>query len=335
MHFLVPLNPDSYNKKIVKKKYGIIILGIIICATLFITCTADDTQPQVPEPLKGVSLSPKSYSEEDFLDFLEKVKETQDVLTWVGDWIELGKGTNPIVNPELSRQYDYVPIIEVGHYIQSSGDLLRPFSEENKNLYKESTITFVETYKPAYFGMGVEINIFAEKNPDEFSNFVQFYNELYEAIKTSSPSTKVFTVFQLEAMHGLSTWEIEEHSQSWEMIDIFRSDLAAFTTYPGLVYKDPTMIPEDHYSEIAKHTSKPVAFLEIGWHSEAYPPNWESSETEQAEFVETFFRLTEDLDTEIMIWSFMFDQETFKPFDSMGLINNNGTAKAAWDVWIK
>jgi hypothetical protein len=120
------------------------------------------------------------------------------------------------------------------------------------------------------------------------------------------------------------------------LLDRFpKSDIIVFTTYPGLIYKNPSEIPLDYYSEIKTRTTKPIAFTEIGWHSEASPLGWESSDTEQAEFVRTFFILTKNLNKELTIWSFMFDQNTIEPSRSMGLRRRtDGTAKPAWDEWI-
>ena len=64
-----------------------------------------------------------------------------------------------------------------------------------------------------------------------------------------------------------------------------------FHHYPGLFYRDVSDIPAEHYSEILSNISKPVAFTEIGWHSSDSPTGWESSESEQAEFINKFFEL--------------------------------------------
>ncbi|MBU1112003.1 MAG: hypothetical protein KJ896_04440 [Nanoarchaeota archaeon] len=321
------------------KIYKFLFFILVSISLLFtISCTAiqepTQTLDQPTGTLKGVSLSPKSYSETDFTEFFETAQQTGDVILWAGDWNELEEGA-PKVVAELATVYDYTPIIEVGHYIQSSGELIRPFSEENKQIYMDSTIEFVKKYHPEYFGIGVEINIFAEKNPEAFDEFVIFYNEVYGEVKEVSPDTKVFTVFQLENMKGLTMWELEEAKPHWEMIDLFKSDLVAFTTYPGLFYRDVSDIPEDHYTEIQLHTTKPIAFTEMGWHSAASPLGWESSEEEQAEFISTFFQFTENLELELVIWSFMYSPDIFEPFDSMGLIKTDGTTKLSWDAWLE
>ena len=113
-----------------------------------------------------------------------------------------------------------------------------------------------------------------------------------------------------------------------------KSDIIAFTTYPGLIYPNPSEIPADYYSEIKSHTTKPIAFTEIGWHSAASPKGWESSESEQAEFVKIFFNRTTGLNSEFIVWSFLYDQKTIEPFNSMGLYGTDGNAKTAWAEWL-
>ena len=299
--------------------------------------------PEEPEPpaaveypLKGVSLSTRGN--EYFLEFFEEAMEAGNMVMWAGDWMDIEEEGAPIVVTEFSSDYGYVPLVEVTYYTQGEGELVRPLTEENKRIYRESTIGFVEKYQPEYFVMGIETNIMYEKSPDDYVEFVEFYNEMYDGIKEASPDTKVFTVFQLEKMKGCGLWEedsCDPENSHWELIEDFKLDIVGFSTYPCLVYKDPADIPEDHYTEINEHVTKPIAFTENGWYSEAYPTEWESSEEEQARYIERFFELTKDLDVEITIWSFLYNPGTIKPFDSMGLRRDDGTAKPAWDAWIE
>ncbi len=320
---------------------SLFVLLAVISLVLASGCVQEGGKEVIPSadghtgPLKGVSVSPRSFEGSDFTDFLENVKQTQDVLLWAGDWNELQEKKAPYTFSELASQYDYIPVIEVGPYIQDSGDLFRPLNETNRQIYLDSTIAFVKEYKPKYFGMGVETDIFAEKNPGAFEEFVPFYNEVYDAIKEVSPNTKVFTVFQLENMEGLSMWGMGENEPHWGLMDRFKTDIAAFTTYPGIFYRDPSDIPEDHYTQIMSHTSKPIAFTEIGWHSAASPEGWESSDAEQAQFIRVFLNRTKGMDVEMMVWTFMYDSaDTFEPFNTMGLIDSGGMKKPAWDEWV-
>jgi len=285
---------------------------------------------------KGVSLSPKSSQDEDFLDFFDEAKDTGEIVMWAGDWYDLGKmgGGGPRVLTELASVYNYTPLVEAT--IHFRGELIRPLNETVKLYYKNSVVTFAEEYKPEYLGLGIEVNSVYLKSVEDFEEFIPFYNEVYDAVKAVSSGTKVFTVFQLERMKGLTLWEIAEGEPHWELIDKFKTDLVAFTTYPGLYYRDPSEIPDDHYTEIKNYTMKPIAFTEIGWHSAASPVGWESSDQEQSEFVQLFFELTVELDKEIVIWSFMYDNpDIIEPFNSMGSRRSDGTARPAWEAWLQ
>lgn len=335
----------------------LLVFGLLLIA-LF-GCTQEEAAPEQPMqthpvetseteqeaelnyPIKGVAISPRTFTEDDFLYFYEEeAKEVGEMVIWVGDWQELVDEGAPLDIYQLDEQFGYVPLIEVTYYDQGEGKLRRPFTEEKKREYKESTIDFAEEYLPPYFGMGVETNMMWYKSPEDYDEFVDFYNEMYDEIKKVSPDTKVFTVFQLERMKGCIFWvddPCNESDAQWHLIGDFKSDVVAFTTYPNIFYKDPSEIPEDHYTEILEHTSKPVIFTEMGWHVEEYPPGWEGSEDKQKRFVERFFELSEDVEPEIIIWSFLYDNEDIepRPFDTMGLKREDRSKRPAFNEWIK
>ena len=320
-----------------------LLLVMALVATAVVGGCAQSNNPEPgPATLKGVSLSPRSFQQADFTDFFQKAKQAGEVVSWAGDWNELSNTQNgsPTVVASLASTYGYIPLIEAQFFTQSSGALLRPLDENTRRSYKDSAVAFAQRYQPKYLALGIEVNILYEKSPSDFDAFVQFYSEVNDAIKAVSPDTKVFTIFQLEKMKGLNGGLFggtnDSSKAEWSLLDRFpKADIIAFTTYPGLIYGNPAEIPAEYYSEIKSHTSKPLAFTEIGWHSAVSPAGWESSEAEQAEFVAAFFQLTRDLDSELAIWSFMYDPQTFEPFDSMGLRHADGTARPAWAEWLK
>lgn len=314
---------------------------VVVLTCVAACCITQVQNPVVEEPhnmLKGVSLSPRSFDSDDFTDFFQKARHG-DIVSWAGDWIELNiDGGGPKVVTELAATYGYIPVVEVQFFEQSTGELLRPLDNATKQEYITNAGSFAEMYTPLYLAFGIEVNVLYKKSPEDFDEFVRFYTEVYYAVKEKSPDTKVFTTFQLERMKGLNGGlfgGVNDPSEAhWALLDEVPSDVAAFTTYPGLIYKTPSEIPPDYYTEITSHTDKPVAFAEIGWHSAASPPGWESSEAEQAEFIRTFFRLTKDVTIEFAIWSFLYDPDIFEPFNTMGLYSSDGNAKLSWNAWI-
>jgi hypothetical protein len=287
---------------------AVLLLGIICiegCGNRQISISQSE---QPIDILKGVSLSPLSFQSRNFTDFFEKAEKAGNIVSWAGDCNEINNPNNgPKVIVELAATYNYTPLIELQFFTQSTGALLKPLDEATKQSYKNDVVDFVDKYKLKYLGIAIEVNTLYAKSPSGFDAFVKFYNEIYDAVKVKSPDTKVFTIFQLEMMKGLNGGLFggtnDASKEQWLLLDRFpKSDVIAFT--------------------------------EIGWHSEAGPSGWESSDSEQAEFINKFWDLSRSLEKELAIWSFMYDQDTVVPFKSMGLYRRDCTPKPAWNEWL-
>jgi hypothetical protein len=310
--------------------------------------TDQPVEPEVHEPepepneyvegtLKGVSLSPRSFTGDDFVAFFAKAAEAGEVITWAGDWMDLVNDTAAKTHMALSGVFGYEPVILLNYLDPSTGESLRGLTPELREAYLASLTAFAEEHQPGYVAVGVEVNSVYLKSPDDYPPFVGFFQEAYDAVKAVSPDTVVFTVFQLERMKGLNGGlfggENDPSASQWGLIDDFPStDIVAFTSYPCLAFGDPSEIPGDYYTEILSHTSKPIAFVELGWFRDGFP-GWESDVSEQAEFIDRFFLLTEETEPVMVIWSFLYDVDAAQPFDSMGLLDYDETSTEAWDAW--
>lgn len=289
-------------------------IGVIAIAAikLFPASTKTTTKEPPRTILKGVSFSPKSFSQQDFTSFFSKATQAGTVISWAGLGDELSKpGSAPVVIASLRSQYQFEPIMI--------------FNNPAPNDIK----AFAKAYHPHYLGIGNEVN----------PSFAPTFNSLYNAIKSVSPNTKIFTTFQLEKTKGLNGGlfggKNDPRADKWQDLEAFqKADFFAFTTYPGLIYKNPSDIPKDYYSEIAQHTSKDIAFSEIGWFRTG-PTGWDSSEEEQAAFIHRFFADTESLHPLFRIWSFLYDPEAHGPFNTMGLLKITEETSPAWDEWLK
>ncbi len=328
---------------------SILILLLLVLFALLVVIKSRSTQPEqkiekekssveqiVP---KGVNYLPKGSNLADQNDFFEKAKLSGSFVTWAGDWMELS-GHNPTSITERVKNNDLEPVIIASYYNQGAKKLLRPTTEATLKKYQETTASFAEKYKPKYIGFGIEINIMYENDPIEFEKFVSLFNETVDLVKTKSPETKVFTVFQLERLKGLKGGlfggQDDTKANNWSLLENFsKADLFAFTSYPYLIFKNPSDIPTDYYTEIKLHSNKPIAFTEVAWASKLTVRGWESSEADQATFVSRFFELTTTLKPEMIIWPFIYDPPTSEPFASIGLIKKDGTPKPAWATWLK
>lgn len=292
-----------------------------------------------PTLVKGVSFSPKSTNGSDLVGFFTTAQEAGQMVTWAGDWAQLnGSSSAPTFVAQEAAQNNLSLVVEAQFFSQSDGSLLRPLDNQTQQDYIQWASSFAKTYKPAYMAFGIEVNILAKKSPSDYSTFVAFFPSVYAAVKTASPTTQVFTIFQLEQMKGLNGGlyggSNDPASAQWSLLSDFgQSDLVGFTTYPGLIYSMPSDIPAGYYAEISNYTAKPVAFTEMGWQSNSTIPGWQGSEQDQATFVTSFVNMTKPLHPVFAIWSFLYDQNAPEPFTSMGLFTAQGTPKEAWSVW--
>ncbi len=324
-----------------------IIAGLLCAASLLAltacsakpptSATTSTTSPEITR--KGVGFTPRSFAAADFEQFFTLANQAGGLVVWSGDWMEMKVDSGaPAVLAQTAPRYGCTAAFAPQLFDPAAGALFRPLDAAVRENYKSLAVSFVNQYKPVYLALGVEVNILYEKSPSDFNAFVSFYNELYPALKAASPATRVFTILQLEHMKGLDGGlfgGVNDPSRNeWALLERFEHlDFAAFTTYPSLIYSDPSDLPFDYYTDISSHTNISVAFTETGWHASASPKGWESSEDEQARFVQRFFELTRPLNPAMSVWSFLYDQNAPEPFRSMGLLRADGNPRAALAVW--
>ncbi|MDA1188899.1 MAG: hypothetical protein O2854_04390 [Chloroflexi bacterium] len=162
------------------------------------------TSTPLPGSVRGVSLSPKSYETDDFLAFWDLAAQVGNSVRWAGDLQALGPlDEGPEATFQISLQYDLIPLIEGNVFVASTGELLRPLDHTAHAEYIEDITAFVEEYKPPYLGIGVEINILQEHNPEAFAAFVELYADAAKVVRAISPDTQLYVTFQLERLRGL------------------------------------------------------------------------------------------------------------------------------------
>ena len=318
--------------------------------------TASRQPPAIHHPQFGVAgLIPRNFpnsSAADWINLYETLPETGALLGTYTDWTDSPEKAGQIPDVvstvfELASRYHFTPVIALGFFhdmpngnLEASLDLADP---ADRALFKQTAAAVAERYRPPYLALGNEVNRYHEFYTTDFENYVTLYAETYDAVKAISPDSSVFPIFQLETLkgNGYLLGNSETRQPQWEILDRFgdRLDLAAFTTYPFLDYQSPTAIPDEYYAEIAAHTSKLIAFTEIGWPSAplitAPDAPYGGSEEEQAEFVRRFFELTSENALALVLWSFPHDLGPggHPTFNSVSLRQNDGTPKRALAVW--
>ena len=199
-----------------------------------------------------------------------------------------------------------------------------------------------QSRKPKYLFLGNEVNTYyLTHTPGEWNAWVSEFSACYDAIKLASPNTLVSMAFQLEHLKGLGSattgWT---DPPQWNIVDQIvatgKLDALAFTTFPYFEYTTPAAIPSPYYDEIASHWSGPVIFSELGWLAAPHAP-YPGAESDQADFVATFFDRTRNLDLAYATWLFLHDwdqQATAPEIADIGLRNNDASViRAADSKW--
>jgi len=198
----------------------------------------------------------------------------------------------------------------------------------------------VRLYNARYVCLAMEINAYYEENAEDFDHFVSLFKEARREVKKIKPDAIVFVSFQYEQLLGRfgGQGHLPKHPPRWELFDKFEPDQDAvgISTYPLATfspprYADPSKVPADYYSPIARHTNKPIIFAEVGWPSD---PAFGGSPEKQAAFIRRLDILLGDLNVLMVNWNFLYDVKGFGPvFDSMGMFDSRGRAKPSLGAW--
>jgi hypothetical protein len=315
---------------------ALIIGGVVLAVKNRSVEKSPTTAEEQPTTLHGFSLSPQSFEVDDYLGFFNTAAEHGNTLSWAGPYQDLTKDTGNAARTVVveAKKRSLTPVIITG---PGKSEV---FDGTFTAGFRSAVLNFVKTYEVPYLGLGNEIDEVYRDSPARYTTLASTLEALAAEVKTASPKTTVFTIFQLERTKGLQGGLFGKQNNrgdtTWQLIsDLKNFDSVAFTSYPGLIYKTPTEIPEEYYSEIANHTALPIFFTEIGWFRTTPVTGWDANADEQANFINTFDELTNRLSPRLVIWPFLYDQKVASPFDAMGLLGldeDSSPGLAAWDL---
>ncbi|MEX2245662.1 MAG: hypothetical protein WEC75_03155 [Dehalococcoidia bacterium] len=197
-------------------------------------------------------------------------------------------------------------------------------------------------YRPDVLALGVEMNLYYEKNEDDFENFRNLYDAAYDAVKEIAPETQVTVTFQYEDLQGLLPRE-DRHFADWQLLRTFepKLDLVAISTYPSFAFASAAAIPDNYYRQLRAFTDLPIAIAEMGFSSAAAPQGLNSgTEEDQTRFLAFALREAEAMSMPFVVWFAGWDptyaQHTaFAAFQHIGLLRDDDTEKPAWAEWVE
>lgn len=222
-----------------------------------------------------------------------------------------------------------------------------------KDDFADFSAEFVSKYKPEYYFVGNEVDIYLSTHRNETAAFKAVLKLTCKKVNQVNPSTKCgFTATYHDSKKSNVTDIIKDLAEEAEII--------AYTSYGyhDLFEFDNVSIGINYLNDIKNVVSgKPFVIVETGWSSSSL---LKSNEDKQAQYAEAFFNYINSSDAEFVTWFTYHDgancTEGAKSFlthvpeitknqsfmnvfteylCTLGLKKNDGTPKKAWNVWEK
>jgi hypothetical protein len=212
----------------------------------------------------------------------------------------------------------------------------------------------VREFKPAYLGLGSEINTYADTSPEDFKNYLTLYKEIYDKVKQESPGTNVFVTFQWEELNNLIPGfrpDRKPYEINWDQVESFepRLDIWAISSYPFIAFPSGADIPENYYTPLLERTSKALAVAEGGFPS-VPKENVPGSPQDQVDYLNAIHN---QIGTRLDFWIYLIlsdfnfvafaremnksghskDTGTLNWFSRIGLMELDGSPKPSLETW--
>jgi hypothetical protein len=339
---------------------------LIVGSLLLAGCAnmqASPTPPSVVGAIKGYGISPLGFPADysNLPAFLEEVGSLPNGgVMFNGAWRQdVADGSDAgeipsaaILVVEQGEANGYTPIIVFGWRSEDSLHIGVPANpanhwanQEARALFKQMLVDFVSSYHPPYLFLGNESDAYFINVPEDYQNWIAFYNEAYDAIKDVSPETMVGPIFQYERLSGqgaFSQWTTP-HWGALTSHDLERIDILGITMYPWLNVVTPSQVPDNYLAPLMEIVGdKPIAITETGWPGDplGLPVAWEATLDAQLLFVERLDGILRGANIRMLNWLHLYqiavtpESTDFAEFASISLRDAQGNKRPVYDAWI-
>lgn len=177
--------------------------------------------------------------------------------------------------------------------------------------YINYCVRLIEKFDPDYFVYGVEVNLLALNNPEEYKRFQTLASKVYPALKKRYPKMPVALSFYLHAPNRMK-----------ETRDLVKpllpyTDLYAVSSYPYMGYEADGYAAKDIPSNWWTQTreiapGKPFAIAENGFIAEdlkVLNKKMPGSDEAQRLYTERMLRDAAELDAQFVVWFVVADYD--------------------------
>jgi hypothetical protein len=363
---------------------GFLFLAIVACAGGIPAATSEPESTSTATPTFSPSIfhsgrtaygffpSSPEITTESLIATIENIGQHGDVILsmpqvpWA-EFIESSDGESPAIEQmrgslDLARQngLEFIFVIDPLQAFDrrviaslppelAGGDFSTPGV---RSAFENYALRLVREFHPRYLGLASEINTYADAQPDDFSNYVTLYHEVYTAIKAEAPETKLFVTLQWEDLNSAGVFSDDSPGGiKWDIVEQFEPDLDvyAISTYPYFTFESAVQIPQDYYAPLLSHATKPLAIAEGGYLSQD-AGTFHGSAQDQIDYLQA---IKGQLGERLAFWVYLLIDdvnleayadyltghgspagvESLAYFGSLGLRTKTGEPKPALEVW--
>lgn len=205
----------------------------------------------------------------------------------------------------------------------------------------------IETFKPDYFAIGIEVNELIHNAPDQWPAYKELYRFIYQELKAAYPELPLMATVSLHNLTNQGWKDLEFQQQEVKGLLEF-IDVLGISFYPFMAGYDER--PLEQLQWLREFTDKPIAISETGYLAEtlaldSYNLKITGSPAKQRAYIETILQtaqqdeylfvvqfLTRDYDA---LWEAIqsFAPEAFKVWRDTGMEDERGTPRPALSVW--
>jgi len=212
--------------------------------------------------------------------------------------------------------------------------------------------TIIDYFDPDYFLFGIEVNLLMKNAPDQWAAYMTLHRQVYAHLKAAYPDLPAFvSLTGIDLVEGYT--DADHAAQAQALSDVLGyTDILGLSVYPYFTRYMTEAIPTALFDELAALTDKPLAVTETGYPAQDFRVdagggtflNFASDPQKQADWARYLLESAAEHNLELVVNFIVRDYDALwrqiGALEDMsilwrdtGLYDEDGTARAALDVW--
>jgi hypothetical protein len=301
--------------------------------------------------------APANYSERAYAECIDSIAAANEVLNvffhvkWCAltgadvawshrrelDGVRLGKQRG--LDIVLTMDFTHTSAESVGHINPlPNGTPVGTLNDPQVvRAYEQELFALCSLAAPQYVMVGIEVDIFHDKHPQEWNAYVTMFKEISDTLTRRYPGIHVTAYFTLTWLVNPDGSINNAHRNDWRML-LPQLPSMAFSMYPGTFGTNPDDLAPGYFTRAREVAPElPILIPEFG-----VPGGTDAalSEDRQAQILSRIFTELETTKTELACWYAMYDQTYLgapdwfvNAFNRLGVLTQDRTPKKTWAVW--